>query len=104
MDIGPQLLAWDLNDFVTEDSDWQSFVQIVFRQDYQFEPRDLRQRIRDNPQWRWYQFKTHAVFHAVCNECGAVMQCAWAPTNTSGWRYQQRANLLTFCGFEVPES
>ena len=90
-------------DFVTEDSDWQLFVQIVFRVDHQREPTSLRQRIKDNRQWSWYQFHNYTAFHAVCDKCGAVMQCGWTPTCTSAYRHQQRANLLTWCGFEVPE-
>ena len=94
--------------FGDPDPAWQSFVQIVFGQEVQeCEPRDLRQRIRDNPQWCWYQmeirYTVYCGFLAVCNECGAVMKCGWTPTSTPGWRDLQRAKLLTWCGCRVPE-
>ena len=71
-------------------------------------PRGLRQRIKNRPHWCWYKIAPkgsgYRGFHAVCNiKCGAVMQCAWTPASTRGWKDHQRANLLAFCGLEVPE-
>ena len=97
--------------FGDADPAWQSLIQIVFGNDGEYEPeglrQGLRQRIRDNPQWRWYFMEIrdwgYCGFLAVCEECGAVMKCGWTPTSTRGWRDHQRARLLTWCGCPVPE-
>ena len=106
-DMGCQIHDWNRKEFATHDADWQSFVQIMFYHDYEPEPRGLRERIKGRPHWIWYKMATHNAgyrgYHAVCTVCGAVMQCAYTPSSTRGWRDHQRANLLQFCGFPVPE-
>ena len=55
----------------------------------------------------WSQMATHKSkyrgWHVQCKECGRFAEAVWTPGSTTGWKDQQRAEILSFFGVQVPE-